>query len=204
MNLSSDWTPLPDQLHQRLKQHLGPIEGQYQPASIPNAEQKPLSFYPKASLIRLHGRQHWRALLPIYFVATEQKIYPLDGRAMSIGQINDDVPITLNQGNITDYLKFFCFFVHGDEGPFLILDNERVLNFIEIADTKTKKLIENEIRPSRFKEKLDTGTYLCDATVFYGDVVFSADFAIDPNGDLRMLDDEKIAGDLKAKPNAQL
>ena len=47
-------------------------------------------------------------------------------------------------------------------------------------------------------------SFLCDAVIYYSNAIFLANFAVEPGGMVRMLDDEPIAADLPAKIHAPI
>jgi hypothetical protein len=99
-------------------------------------------------------------------------------------------------------LRFFCFFVRGEEGPFLIAESMEDPYIPKNVDERTRSVIEGTIRPASYEGKNDKGFFLCDAVVFYSNALFIANFAVQPGGMIEMLDDEPIAADLSVKVNA--
>ena len=207
MDLHQSWLALPDSLQQRLNEHLAPLEWKYQQAQAPRAVHQLLPFYPNTSLIRLEDRENWKAILPLYFVATETEFYPLDGASPVVHRINFKAPLSLDTSNILDYLKFFCFFVRSEEGPFLIFERPNDMKFIKIGDQDTEKLIKEHIKPAQFNGINSKGEFLYSAIVYYGDILFKTSFAINTAGTVEMFNDKKIAdnlNNLNSQPDAPL
>ena len=95
--------------------------------------------------------------------------------------------------------------MHGDEGPFLIVEdiNHAALDQSKLEDNM-RKIIEDAIRPAMFEGKTDAGALETSAMVLYGNALFSARFSMTENGMIEMIDDEPVAADLpvrKIKPN---
>ena len=101
-----------------------------------------------------------------------------------------------------EYLRFFCFYVRGDEGPFLIAESANDTYIPKNLDDRTKSVIEGTIRPASYEGKNAEGHFLCDAVVYYSNALFIANFAVEPGGMIRMLDDQPIATDLAVKVDA--
>ncbi|HPF79024.1 MAG TPA: hypothetical protein PLF01_06990, partial [Alphaproteobacteria bacterium] len=101
-----------------------------------------------------------------------------------------------------DYLRFFCFFVRGEEGPFLVAESMEDTYVPKDLDDKTRMVIEGTVRPATFEGKDANGNWLCDAVVYYSNALFIANFAVQPSGMIEMLDDEPIAADLPVKIDA--
>ena len=98
-----------------------------------------------------------------------------------------------------DYLRFFCFFVRGEEGPFYIAEEMDDANLPNDMDEATSGVLESVIRPASYEGTNEQGHYLCNAVVFYSNALFYADFAVQKSGMIEMLDDEPIAADLPSK-----
>jgi len=165
----------------------------------------PLQFYKDIALVEVNDNSWPTGTGPFWFLAKQGKMFLLDGSSAPIHDANEAGPITVTENNILAYLDFFCFFVHGDEGPFFIIEdiNHPALDTAKM-DPGTKKTIENAILPASYEGKSEAGTFEASAMVLYGNALFSARFAITKTGMIEMIDDEPIAADLpvkKIKPN---
>ena len=103
-----------------------------------------------------------------------------------------------------EYLRFFCFFVRGEDGPFLIAEDMSNEDLPKNMDAQTRSVIEGTVRPATYEGKDPQGRLLCDAVVFYSNALFIAQFAVQPTGMIEMLDDEPIAGDLPVRVDAPI
>jgi len=105
--------------------------------------------------------------------------------------------INLNLENAADYLRFFCFFVRGKEGPFFIFED---VDMKEVPDGFThdeyEKLSELA-RPAAIVQ--DGEDFRAFGFVYYYDALFAADFLIEQGGMVRMIDDHPIEADLTCK-----
>lgn len=164
-----------------------------------------LPFYNGIGLVRLNDIAWPHNTGPFWFLAKQGRMFLLDGSSAPIHDANEADPIALSEATALEYLKFFCYFVHGDEGPFLIVED---INHPAIDKTKlddaTRKVIEDAIRPAAFEGKTAEGAFEASAMVLYGNALFSARFSMTANGMIEMTDDEAVAADLpvkKIKPN---
>ena len=164
-----------------------------------------LPFYTSIGLVRVDDRTWPPGTGPFWFLAKQGRMFLLDGSSAPIHDANEADPVKITEENTLDYLKFFCYFVHGDEGPFLIVEDidhpALDKNKLEPA---TKKIIEDAIRPAAFEGKTAEGAYEASAMVLYGNALFSARFSMTESGMIEMIDDEPVAADLpvkKIKPN---
>jgi hypothetical protein len=132
-------------------------------------------------------------------------MFLLDGTSAPIHDANEADPVKVTEANCLDYLRFFCYFVHGDEGPFFIVEN---IDYPAIdkanLDDARRKVLEGALREAMFEGKTPTGALEASAMVLYGKALFSARFSMTQNGMIEMTDDEPVAADLpvkKIKPN---
>jgi ankyrin repeat protein len=161
-----------------------------------------LPFYPpdKARILRLSdpGPLDLRAY---YLVVsspstTELRCIRLDGNSVPIHGVNAEVPITLTPSVVCDYLRFFCFFVQGDEGPFLITESIEQPEIPPLSEQLRSELARH-LRPARYHGWNDAhDAYRASALVYYGRALFFADFVIKPSGMIEMLTDQPVLTDL--------
>ena len=99
----------------------------------------------------------------------------------------------MTEDNVLDYLRFFCFFVRGDEGPFYIAESMDDPNLPQDMDATTRSVVEGTVRPASYEGMNEQGHFLCSAVVYYSNALFIANFAVQPSGMIEMLSDEPIA-----------
>jgi len=185
---------------------VNPIQNKYtaNPASS-QVRFSPLPFYKDIALVEVNDTSWAPKTGPFWFLAKQGKMFLLDGSSAPIHDANEAGPIVITENNVLDYMHFFCFFVHGDEGPFFVVEDINHPAFdMSRMDPAIKQTIENAILPATYEGKAENGTYETTAMVLYGNALFSARFAVTSNGMIEMIDDEPIAADLptrKIKPN---
>ncbi len=185
---------------------INPIQGKYVAGpSTATVEWAQIPFYTTIALVRVNDTAWAPNTGPFWFLAKQGRMFMLDGSSAPIHDANEADPISVTEPKVLEYLRFFCYFVHGDEGPFLIVEdlNHPALDKSRLDDA-TRKVIEGALRPAAFEGKTDEGNFEASAMVLYGNALFSARFSISPNGMIEMIDDEPIAADLpvkKIKPN---
>lgn len=107
----------------------------------------------------------------------------LDGKGSSIHEINKEFNFYLNSSSqAVEYLKFFTSSISADGGIFLIVEpDEKYLS---------RSLInEIGISPTRVVSQTTNGWEI-DADVIYDNYVFSAEFFVEKNGNVTMIDDK--------------
>lgn len=181
-------------------EQINPVDGKYK--TSPDSTQvhwRPLPFYESVALIRVKDPNWVNKKLCIYFLTDQGNLFRLNGTSPPIHEVNAKAPVKITEANVLDYLRFFCFFVRGEEGPFYVAESMDDPNMPKDMDDTTRSVVEGSIRAASFEGMNDQGHYLCDAVVFYSNALFIANFAIQPGGMIEMLDDEPIATDLPAK-----
>lgn len=179
---------------------INPIDGKYR--TSPNSTQvawRTLPFYDSVALIRVQDPNWVNKKMTIYYLTDQGNLFRLNGTSPPIHEVNSKAPVKINDDNVLEYLRFFCFFVRGDEGPFYVAEDMSDANLPQDMDATTKSVIEGTIRPASFEGMNDQGHFLCDAVVFYSNALFIANFSVQPGGMIEMLNDEPIAGDLTSK-----
>ncbi len=167
-----------------------------------------LPWYPDATLIRL---QHpdWTKGLALYFVEegaagdhAPRPLTRLTGTSPPIHELNARQPIRLCAANALGYLRFFCFFVRGPEGPFYIVDS--VEDPLLPAHPDIQAIVAGSCHAPRQDTANGDDVYRYLATLYYADAFFLARFILSASGNIEMLDDEAIAAGLPERIHAPL
>lgn len=165
---------------------------------------RPLSFYQNVALIRLRDPSWTPRNLSLYYLTDRGNLFRLDGTSPNIHEVNAKAPIKVTEENVLDYLQFFCFYVRGEEGPFLVVEDGDNPYIPGDTDEKAKALIANTVHPCIYKGVDENGNFLIDAVVFYSNALFEANFSVQPSGMIEMMDDDMIAGDLPVRVDAPI
>lgn len=173
-----------------------PIDGTHMTnADTTSVSWRPMSYYKKVALIRVVDKTWGPEVSALYFMGYGGNFYRLNGMSTPIHEINHTAKIYLNEENVLDYLRFFCFFVHGDKGPFLIAEDSSALKLPDSVRPEIKELINDSVTEASFNGMTEDGKYDCTGMVYYGTSLFSAQFHVYPNGLIEMVDDEPIVQD---------
>ncbi len=173
-----------------------PIDGQHGTnASTTKVAWRPLPFYKKVALIKVEEASWGPTVGPLFFLGYGGNFYRLNGMSTPIHEVNHTAKIHLSEDNVLDYLRFFCFFVHGDKGPFLIAEDASALKLPDSIRPEVKELINDSVTPATFNGMTSDNKYDCSGMVYYGTSLFSAQFHVYPNGLIEMVDDEPIVQD---------
>lgn len=198
-----NWTAVEgDELAGFLEQ-INPVDGKHKvDAETTQVHWRMLPFYETVALIRVHDPNWVKKSLRIYYLTDKGNLFRLNGTSPPIHEVNAKASVKINQDNVLEYLRFFCFFVRGEEGPFYIAESMEDPYMPAEMDETSRSVIEGTIRPASFEGMNDQGHFLCDAVVFYSNALFIANFAVQPSVMIEMLDDEPIAADLPVKIDA--
>lgn len=161
-----------------------------------------LPWYENAALLRVVDAAWGDA--SIYFLVVNNNLYRLDGASIPIHDANARAPLQLTPENVLEYLKFFCFFVRGEEGPFYLLEraDHPILTFA--IDEETDDTLHALARPLACDSQNERGDFVCSGIVFYGAAIFEATFAVQQTGMVEMLDDDPVEVNLPVRFSATL
>lgn len=196
----NQWNAVTGDALQGLFDELGVIDKKFR--CSPGTTQiawRAMPFYENVVLLRVTDAGWMPKNLVIYYLTMEGNLFRLNGTSPPIHEVNALAPVKITEANVLEYLRFFCFFVRGEEGPFLIAEDMDSPDMPKGADEKTRAVIEGTIRPASYEGKNAQGFYLCEAVVFYSNALFMANFAVQPTGMIEMLNDEPIATDLPVR-----
>lgn len=163
-----------------------------------------LPFYERVVLVRVKDQSWTPKNLFVYYLTVDGNLYRLNGTSPPIHEVNALAPINVTEENVLEYLRFFCFFVRGEEGPFLITETIDDPDLPVDMDEQTRSVVAGTAREATYEGKNEQGFFLCDGVVFYSNALFIAKFAVQPTGMIEMLDDEPIAVDLPSKVDAPI
>ncbi len=129
------------------------------------------------------------------------RLVPLNGMSATLHKLNAAYKLNLNSTTAAEYLDLFCDMVHGDEGPFHIVES--------IDDAKwrchskdQRDVLSDTIRPIRIwpVSNPDKGFMVADAFLAYSDTFFHACFHVYPDGSVAMDDDTPVMSRLGLVP----
>lgn len=205
MYVDNGWNPVSGEELEGFLEQVSPIDGKYKTSSqTTKVAWRSLPFYDQVALIRVSDSSWAPQSLNIYYLTLEGNLYRLNGTSPPIHEVNAAAPIRVTEDNVLDYLRFFCFFVRGEEGPFLIVEDMGNPYLPKNMDAQTKTAIESTVRAASYEGKNEQGYLLCDGVVFYSNALFIANFAVQPSGMIEMLDDDPIATNLTSKVDAPI
>jgi hypothetical protein len=126
---------------------------------------------------------------------------PLDGKARGILGHNmlHHLEIGTDAQRIS-YLRFFCFFVRGEEGPFEIHEDAACLATAGPDAQEARARLASIVRPIRPHGSPSDEHFEYDASVHYGGNLFDARFRIHASGSIEMVHDDPRAEGVHRAP----
>ena len=158
-------------------------------------ERGALSFYPGSGIFKVRAKSWEHPNRALYFLENEKEIFHLNGTSPPIHKFNDQYELSLNGDNALDYLRFFCFFVRGEEGPFFIFDHAEEVIFDADMSSNDRELVKTLAHPALIIAETEDG-FEAIAHVFYSNALFGAYFAVKTTGMIEMQDDFPLISDL--------
>jgi len=204
--LSSDegWEKVAQEARSKFFAEINPqLEGVEFTLETSEVHVRPLYWYRNGFLLRIRDTRWSAGDVRLYYLGGESTpLFQLNGTSAPIHDFNDKAPIRLRDPDILDYLRFFCFFVRGDEGPFYLVESpdDPMLS----SHAGAGSVLEGVATPAIFTKRDDDGRALCKAIVLYGNALFRAEFAVGSDGTIEMIDDEPVAGDLPFRIDAPI
>jgi hypothetical protein len=162
------------------------------------------SFYEGAQVVELHvpsDDQLAGIESPIevdchaFLLLADGRTVYLNGQSQPIHMVNatkaDKPVLRLDTGEqALDYLRFFCGYVWGEEGAFIIVDSVQDSDWLHYLERDDNLLATAPVRPQAQREG---DFWVCQAVVMYGDQLFIAVFRIASSGMVEMDSEVSVA-----------
>jgi hypothetical protein len=186
-------------------------------AAVLRAQRARLPFYTDHELVDLllQGVPGVERALLLYSQAHTQW---LDGQSTPIHAVNALESPELVEATVPDYVRFFVFAMRGDQGAFVLVEQPDELT-IAATGAKTDQGDDPAVQlataraqwtPLRLDGRTDDGRFRVHATVAYAGGLYASVFAVKPDGEIEMIDDQPlgsldglsapVALDLKREP----
>lgn len=202
--LESDvWNPVSSEDLAALSDQLDMIDGvaTVQPSTT-TARRFLLPFYSDCHLVELQDPS-WRPQgVRACYLEHQGELTRLNGDSKPIHRANARYGLDLTEATAPQYLSFFCFFIHSDEGPFLIVD--RLNNSFLPQDPQTRATLSENFRPVENFGRGEHGGWRLSGLIYYGFALFYADFLLATGGMIEMVDDVPAGPPLTARIDAPL
>jgi ATP-dependent Zn protease len=172
-------------------------------SALAGAHCSDLSFYKRHLLIELRFTSS-RGLERVFGLHGPDETYWLDGTSGPVHSANEAESLALTDAMVHDYLRFFCYFVRGDDGAFALIESEDEV-VLASADNNGKPAGDTSDLQARLanarshatpltKRPVDDegGRWVVDACVAFAGGLFKTTLEVAANGAVEMLDDEPV------------
>jgi Flp pilus assembly protein TadD len=156
-----------------------------------------LPFYADYRLMELRfARDH--GVERAYLIHGPKRTWWLNGESGPIHEANEAESLALSQSMVCDYIRFFFYFLRGEEDGFVLIESAGEVGPRADADgwgddeDGALEAANGRARPLRLRGVDAEGRWLVDATVAYGGGLFGASLAVSASGEVEMLDDDPI------------
>jgi ankyrin repeat protein len=200
---SLNWTPAKGETLARIEKRIEELGSGRAPANDRDIQTTTLPFYDQETvrLVRVKSPS-WNPAVTVYCLEYEDRLYQLDGTSPPIHDINSRSKISLNSTNVLDYLRFFCFFVRADEGPFIIAEGLSQTEIPASLTPEERSRLRKVLRPASYNGYVRSKqTFQAMASVYYSNAIFLCDFEIKKSGLVLMIDDLPVVEELSSKIN---
>ena len=166
-----------------------------------------LPFYARSQLIELqfagnHGPEY------VFGLDGPGQTAWLDGSSGPVHQTNEVESLVLTDETVSEYIRFFFFFVRGDSGPFVLVEAQDDIDLVSDSASREQNGGTPEADASELRARLQDlrgrvaplttrgvdkrGRWTVECTVAYDDSLFASTLQVSSNGEVEMVDDEPI------------
>ncbi len=205
--VSWPWVVITGSRHDSIIKRLNPIDGKFRinKASTQIVETT-LPFYESVVLLRVRDRNWNNPRLAIFYLldVKTNNYFRLNGTSPPIHEVNAKHPITLNENSVLDYVRFFGFFVRGEEGPFYVIESKNDPCLATSLSGVALTVLAGAVRPLTFEGYNKEGEFMVSSCIAYSNALFIAHYTVQKTGMVNMNDDDPIAADLPILINAPI
>lgn len=154
-----------------------------------------LSFHAGARLLMLCDPDA-DVVLPLYFAQTAKTLNPVSNPPRDF---STDGMLSITDDNVLDYLRFFCFFLRAERGPFPVLESlDSRLWPAGLRDHHPDAWarIGERFQAPRLWGREAEGRWRISAMVGHSAGLFLADFLVHANGEVKMVRDVALINNL--------
>lgn len=155
-----------------------------------------LSFYDGWSLAEFSDHDQSPPITRVAVCNDKGDIQALNWSNAPIYKLNKEIPLTLNDNTLLDYVRFFFTFVRGKHGRFLIVDTVDDIDWREEPAPAGRKALAKMIEPLSLKRREDAGTSVFTASIIFKDSLFLSEIVVKTDGQIEMQNEELLVEDI--------
>ena len=146
-------------------------------------------FYSRFTLVELRLAREGMKRVRYLLVSPESTLH-LTGSSGPIHAANEAEKLFVRDIDVLDYLRFFVFFLHGADGPFMLVEAEDELTLPGHGDGADLERLRSRVRPLRIGGQDGQSRALVPATIAYDGTLWRTTLAVATNGEVEMIDEK--------------
>lgn len=131
-----------------------------------------------------------------YVIYANGRAEILDFTNGPIYKLNKDLPISLDDKNVCDYVRFFFTHVRGAHGKFMIVEGVDDINWKDDPPPAARKAIGKMITPITLKPSSISGIYQISLCMIFKDSLFKRTISVDSSGIITLGEEELLVEDM--------
>lgn len=155
-----------------------------------------LSFYEGHTLVELTQHNQHPPIMRVALCDDKNNVTVLNWTNEPIHKLNRDVPITLDDNNMMDYVRFFFSYVRGKHGRFIIIDNVDDIDWREEPAPAGRKALGKMIEPMHLVKREEDGTAVFAVCIVFRDSLFAGEAHVKPDGLIVLQNEELLVEDI--------
>ena len=123
-------------------------------------------------------------------------LHILDWTNGPIYALNKKVPITLDEHNVFDYIRFFFGYVRGRHGRFIVTENVDDIAWREEPAAQNRKNVAEKIIPLTLVKREENGDFIVEGRMMFKDSLFKTFVRVESDGLVALFDEELLIEDM--------
>lgn len=154
-------------------------------------------FYPGYKFLNVADHATDPPLLRYVFHKEGEQDYTIiDWKYDTIYGLNTDAPVTLDEKNVLEYVRFFFTFVKGRHGRFIVCETADHIQWKDEPPAEVRKSMNKALSPLQLEEKRKDGVFVINAFMMLKDALFAVQVFVESTGKVTMSDHDILIEDI--------
>ena len=155
-----------------------------------------LPFYEGHNLVEIARHDQHPPIIRVAVTNDKEDVTLLNWTNEPIHKLNRTVPITLNDDNVMDYIRFFFSYVRGKHGRFIVIDSVDDIDWREEPAPAGRKALAKMIEPMQLIRREEDGTMVFSLCIVFRDSLFTAEAHVKQDGLIILQNEELLVEDI--------
>lgn len=155
-----------------------------------------LPFYEGYSLVEVSRHDQHPPMVRAAVCDDKNNVTILNWTNEPIHKLNAAVPISLDDNNMMDYVRFFFTYVRGKHGRFIVIDSVDDIEWREEPAPAGRKALGKMIEPMHVTKRESDGTTIFAVCIVFRDSLFTAEAHVKPDGMIVLQNEELLVEDI--------